>query len=229
MQNKPLLYFGPGFLFFSQSEKNLLRRRFLCIDQNCFPVFNPSPRLHHLKQDLRNSFHWLQTGTPSNTHPSTPALPLLSMGLGPTQSLKTSFRAASSMQIPHCLHPSDSLCSATRKDGLCAAPGVLAPGATSGGLSCRLILGWVQAVCLAALARLQPTFPRNPHFGISRQHHQLKLRISCPWALRGTRLSAALVEQLPQFPLCEMRCHLSATLVSSIFGPCCWLPRPRSF
>ena len=64
------------------------------------------------------------------------------------------------MQIPHCLHPSDSLCSATRKDGLCAAPGILAPGATSGGLSCRLILGWVQAVCLAALARLQPTFPR---------------------------------------------------------------------
>lgn len=64
-----------------------------------------------------------------------------------------------------------------------------------------------------------PPFPWNPHLGISWQHHQLKLRSPCPWALCGTQLSPGLVEPLPQFPLCETRCHLSATLVSSTFGP----------
>lgn len=74
-----------------------------------------------------------------------------------------------------------------------------------------------------------PPFPWNPHLGISWQHHQLKLRSPCPWALCGTQLSPGLVEPLPQFPLCETRCHLSATLVSSTFGPRHWWPRPRSF
>lgn len=151
------------------------------------------------------------------------------MGLGPTHLLETSFTAVSSM--PTSLLPSSLGHSALQLGGtVSVAPGAQEvgppPRAASAGLPCRRILGWVQDVCLAALAHEQPALPWSPRFSISWQHPQPRLRSSCPWALYGTWLFTALAEHLPLFPLCGRRCHLPATSVFAMFGPCCRWPVP---
>lgn len=149
------------------------------------------------------------------------------MGLGPTHLSETSFTAVSSMQTS--LLPSSLGHSATGRNCFCSCWGPRSGSSSLSSLGGAALLahsGLGGGRVLGCMAHERPALPWSPHFGVSWQHPQPRLRSSCPWVLYDTWLFTALAEHLPLFPLCERRCHLPATSVFAIFAPWCWWPGP---